>query len=120
MGSGLTSHSAVVKRLAGMTNKIRVSLATIAIQSGSMAADILALCAAARASQAWRLCRGEMMTNNTNLLGRREAAVPRGVATALPVFADRALNAELWDVEGRRFIDFARSPIFMTREHVIY
>jgi len=25
----------------------------------------------------------------------------------MPVFADRALNAELWDVEGRRFIDFA-------------
>ena len=47
------------------------------------------------------------MTNNTNLLGRREAGVPRGVATALPVFADKALNAELWDVEGRRFIDFA-------------
>ena len=33
MGSGLTSHSAVVKRLAGMTNKIRVSLAGFALSS---------------------------------------------------------------------------------------
>lgn len=47
------------------------------------------------------------MTNNASLLARRSAAVPRGVATALPVFAGRALNSELWDVEGRRFIDFA-------------
>ena len=42
------------------------------------------------------------MTTNENLLVRRTAAVPRGVATAMPVFADRAQNAELWDVEGRR------------------
>ncbi len=47
------------------------------------------------------------MTDNTRLQQRREAAVPRGVATALPIFAARAENAELWDVEGRRYIDFA-------------
>lgn len=47
-----------------------------------------------------------MPTNNT-LLQRRSAAIPRGIGTALPVFTARALNAELWDVEGRRFIDFA-------------
>ena len=48
-----------------------------------------------------------MTTNNASLLQRRADAVPRGVGTALPVFAARALNAEMWDVEGRRFIDFA-------------
>lgn len=48
-----------------------------------------------------------MTINNASLLQRRTDAVPRGVGTALPVFAARALNAELWDVEGRRFIDFA-------------
>lgn len=48
-----------------------------------------------------------MTINNASLLQRRADAVPRGVGTALPVFAARALNAELWDVEGRRFIDFA-------------
>jgi len=47
------------------------------------------------------------MTTNASLLLRRSAAVPRGVATALSVFADRAENAELWDVEGRRYVDFA-------------
>jgi 4-aminobutyrate aminotransferase / (S)-3-amino-2-methylpropionate transaminase / 5-aminovalerate transaminase len=47
------------------------------------------------------------MTGNADLLKRREAAIPRGVATATPIFADRAENGELWDVEGRRYIDFA-------------
>ncbi len=46
------------------------------------------------------------MSSNTDLLQRRDAAVPRGVATAMQVFADRTDNAELWDVEGRRFVDF--------------
>ncbi|MFT3809599.1 MAG: 4-aminobutyrate--2-oxoglutarate transaminase [Micropepsaceae bacterium] len=46
------------------------------------------------------------MTKNTDLLARRQAAVPRGVATAHPVFAARAENAEIWDVEGKRYIDF--------------
>ena len=46
-------------------------------------------------------------TTNAALLARRQAAVPRGVSVATSVFADRAENAELWDVEGRRYIDFA-------------
>ncbi|WP_404710420.1 4-aminobutyrate--2-oxoglutarate transaminase [Sphingomonas sp. MMS24-J13] len=47
------------------------------------------------------------MTNNEEYLARRIAAVPRGVASATPVFADRAENAEIWDVEGKRYVDFA-------------
>ncbi len=47
------------------------------------------------------------MTENARLQQRRAAAIPRGVATALPIFADRAENAELWDAEGRRYVDFA-------------
>jgi 4-aminobutyrate aminotransferase/(S)-3-amino-2-methylpropionate transaminase len=43
---------------------------------------------------------------NEDLVRRREAAVPRGVASAAPVYAAYAENAELWDVEGKRFIDF--------------
>jgi 4-aminobutyrate aminotransferase/(S)-3-amino-2-methylpropionate transaminase len=46
------------------------------------------------------------MTTNAELLARRQAAVPRGVNTAHPVFAARAQNAEIWDVEGKRYIDF--------------
>ncbi|KDE19802.1 4-aminobutyrate aminotransferase [Acetobacter aceti 1023] len=47
------------------------------------------------------------MATNKDLLNRRANAVPRGVATSTPVFADRAENAELWDVEGKRYVDFA-------------
>jgi len=47
------------------------------------------------------------MSLNADLQSRRAAAVPRGVANATAVFAARAANAEIWDVEGRRFIDFA-------------
>ena len=47
------------------------------------------------------------MIDNKVLLSRREAAVPRGVGSATAVFAARAENAELWDVEGKRYVDFA-------------
>jgi len=43
---------------------------------------------------------------NAELVARRDAAVPRGVASAAPIYAAYAENAELWDVEGKRFIDF--------------
>ena len=45
--------------------------------------------------------------SNTEIARRRMAAVPRGLAVASPITVHRALNAELWDVEGRRYIDFA-------------
>jgi len=47
------------------------------------------------------------VSNNSQLELRRQAACPRGVAVQTRHFTDRALNAELWDVEGRRLIDFA-------------
>ncbi len=54
---------------------------------------------------------------NAELLARRSAAVARGVASAAPIFADRAENAELWDVEGRRFIDFAGGIAVLNTGH---
>lgn len=50
---------------------------------------------------------GGSMARNIDLLKRRTHAVPRGVATALPIFVARAENAEIWDEENRRYIDFA-------------
>ncbi|HMC14656.1 MAG TPA: 4-aminobutyrate--2-oxoglutarate transaminase [Albitalea sp.] len=44
---------------------------------------------------------------NAALMERRRAAVPRGVGQAHEIFIARAANAELWDVEGKRYIDFA-------------
>ena len=46
------------------------------------------------------------MTSNSELQQRRIAAVPRGVTNSLAVYAARASNAEIWDVEGKRYIDF--------------
>lgn len=47
------------------------------------------------------------MATNKSLLAIRNSAVPAGVGIQTSVFADRALNAEVWDVEGRRYIDLA-------------
>ncbi len=41
-----------------------------------------------------------------SLARRRAESVARGVATAHPLFIARAAGAALWDVEGRRYIDF--------------
>ena len=37
---------------------------------------------------------------------RKLAAVARGQGNATSIYVERARNAELWDVEGRRYIDF--------------
>ena len=47
------------------------------------------------------------MTRNADLLARRNRAVARGVANMHDIYAVRAENAEVWDVDGRRYIDFA-------------
>ena len=57
------------------------------------------------------------MPSNSDLLARRMAAVPRGVSTATPVFAARAENAEVWDVEGKRYIDFAGGIAVLNTGH---
>ncbi|MBM0106696.1 4-aminobutyrate--2-oxoglutarate transaminase [Steroidobacter sp. S1-65] len=44
---------------------------------------------------------------NASLNGRRSIAVSGGVVSATGIFAARAANAEVWDVEGKRYIDFA-------------
>ncbi|WP_117190316.1 4-aminobutyrate--2-oxoglutarate transaminase [Rhizobium terrae] len=46
------------------------------------------------------------MTASSDLHSRQKAAVAGGVGTR-GIFAERASNAELWDVDGKRFIDFA-------------
>jgi 4-aminobutyrate aminotransferase/(S)-3-amino-2-methylpropionate transaminase len=57
------------------------------------------------------------MSNNAQLLQRRMAAVPRGVAHATPVFAARAAGAEVWDVDGKRYIDFAGGIAVLNTGH---
>jgi 4-aminobutyrate aminotransferase, prokaryotic type len=55
--------------------------------------------------------------SNQSFQERRNAAVPRGLANAMPVYVDRAENAELWDVEGNRFIDFAGGIAVLNTGH---
>lgn len=40
------------------------------------------------------------------LLDLRASEVPRGVGNTHPIFADRALGAKIWDVDGKEYIDF--------------
>lgn len=57
------------------------------------------------------------MTTNKDLLARRNAAVARGVGNMHNLYADRAENAEVWDVEGRRYIDFAGGIAVLNTGH---
>ena len=43
----------------------------------------------------------------TELAELRSRYVPRGITSAHPLTADRARGSELWDVSGKRYIDFA-------------
>jgi len=54
---------------------------------------------------------------NEQLLARKAAATPRGVGVMAHFFAERAEGAELWDVQGRRFIDFAGGIAVMNVGH---
>jgi 4-aminobutyrate aminotransferase/(S)-3-amino-2-methylpropionate transaminase len=58
------------------------------------------------------------MSTNPDLQRRRIAAVPRGVANSLDVFAERAANAQIWDVEGRRYVDFASGIAVLNTGHL--
>ena len=55
--------------------------------------------------------------SNASLVSRRNAAVARGVASAAPIYAERAENAELWDVEGNRYVDFAGGIAVLNTGH---
>lgn len=46
------------------------------------------------------------MTTNQTLENRRDQAVARAIAYSSTFVAGRAENAEVWDVEGKRYIDF--------------
>jgi 4-aminobutyrate aminotransferase/(S)-3-amino-2-methylpropionate transaminase len=57
------------------------------------------------------------MPSNAELLDRRTRAVPRGVGHATPIYAARAENAEVWDVDGKRYVDFAGGIAVLNTGH---
>ena len=59
----------------------------------------------------------EKHLQNAALMARRQAAIPRGVGQSHPIFIDHAKNAEMWDVEGKRYIDFAGGIAVLNTGH---
>ncbi len=55
--------------------------------------------------------------SNATLMARRRAAIPRGVGQSHEVFITKGENAEVWDVEGRRYIDFAGGIAVLNTGH---
>lgn len=56
------------------------------------------------------------MSKSTEIRARQTAAVPTGVATK-GIYVAKAENSELWDVDGRRYIDFAAGIAVLNTGH---
>lgn len=54
---------------------------------------------------------------NAEISGRRDAAISRGVGMLTQIYVERAKNAEVWDVEGNRYIDFAAGIAVVNTGH---
>ena len=57
------------------------------------------------------------LSANADWHARRLDATPRGVAVMANFFIDHAKNSEFWDIEGRRFIDFAGGIAVLNTGH---
>ncbi len=56
-------------------------------------------------------------STNDSWMKRRHASVARAVGNAHAIFASHADNAELWDVEGRRYLDFCAGIAVVNTGH---
>lgn len=54
---------------------------------------------------------------NMTVEDRRTGSIARGVGVQTKIFADRAENSEIWDVEGNRYIDFASGIAVLNTGH---
>ncbi|MGV0876080.1 4-aminobutyrate--2-oxoglutarate transaminase [Martelella sp. FLE1502] len=54
---------------------------------------------------------------NSDIATRRDAAISRGVGMQTQIYVERAKNAEVFDVEGRRYIDFAAGIAVVNTGH---
>ena len=57
------------------------------------------------------------MGKNAAIQNRKTDAIARGVGMMTQVYAERAENAEIWDVEGNRYIDFAAGIAVVNTGH---
>lgn len=54
---------------------------------------------------------------NAEIAERRNRTIARGVGMQTQIYVDRAENAEVWDVEGKRYIDFAAGIAVVNTGH---
>ncbi|MET3519579.1 4-aminobutyrate--2-oxoglutarate transaminase [Mesorhizobium abyssinicae] len=54
---------------------------------------------------------------NSAISERKNQSISRGVGMTTQIYADRAENSEIWDVEGRRYIDFASGIAVVNTGH---
>ena len=57
------------------------------------------------------------MSSNQQLQQRKLAAFARGQASAHGIYIERATGAELWDIDGRRYIDFGAGIAVVNTGH---
>ncbi|HIF92927.1 MAG: 4-aminobutyrate--2-oxoglutarate transaminase [Myxococcales bacterium] len=57
------------------------------------------------------------MTTNAEWQSRKESAIARGQGNMAPIYVDHANNAEIWDVEGKRYIDFGAGIAVVNTGH---
>jgi 4-aminobutyrate aminotransferase/(S)-3-amino-2-methylpropionate transaminase len=55
--------------------------------------------------------------NNSDWQKRKSRSFARGMGNLFPVFVARARNAEVWDVEGKRYIDFGAGIAVVNTGH---
>lgn len=55
--------------------------------------------------------------NNKEWQERKQKTFPRGMGNMLPVYIERGSNAELWDIEGHRYIDFGAGIAVVNTGH---
>ena len=53
----------------------------------------------------------------TTMTDRKNAAISRGVGMTTQIYAERAENAEIWDKDGNRYIDFAAGIAVVNTGH---
>ena len=54
---------------------------------------------------------------NADVALRRTDSIARGVGVQTQIYVDRALNAEVWDIEGNRYLDFAAGIAVVNTGH---
>lgn len=58
------------------------------------------------------------MSANSDLHNRRNAALTKAMGTMLPIYIEKGQNAEVWDADGRRYVDFAGGIAVLNTGHL--